>query len=137
MAYPFPSFYGQPYQYQDQLTQLRGAAMSQPQSYQQPIRTDPGMNWVQGETGAKSWFVAPGATVLLMDSESQRFYLKTADMNGVPSMRVFEYHEAGSVAGQQPTQQPRFVTMEEFNAFKTELAGRLEKPVAEKGDAHE
>ena len=33
-----------------------------------------GLVWVQGEAGAKSFLVSPGTTVLLMDSESQRFY---------------------------------------------------------------
>lgn len=53
-----------------------------------------GLIWVQGETGAKSYFVAPNTTVLLMDSESQQFYLKSADPSGMPlPLRVFEYTE--------------------------------------------
>ena len=127
MAY-YPTF--QPYGYQDQLNQLRNA--NQMQGYtmpmQQPRQDQNGLTWVQGEAGAKSWFVAPGCTVLLMDSENQRFYLKSADMNGMPSLRTFEYTEIGA---QRQEQQPsgnsgNFVTAEEFAGFKSEVMKKLE-----------
>ena len=127
MAY-YPNF--QPYGYQDQLNQLRNA--NQMQGYtmpmQQPRQDQNGLTWVQGEAGAKSWFVAPGCTVLLMDSENQRFYLKSADMNGMPSLRTFEYTEIGA---QRQEQQPsgnsgNFVTAEEFAGFKSEVMKKLE-----------
>lgn len=127
MAY-YPTF--QPYGYQDQLNQLRNA--NQMQGYtmpmQQPRQDQNGLTWVQGEAGAKSWFVAPGCTVLLMDSENQRFYLKSADMNGMPSLRTFEYTEIGA---QRQEQQPsgnsgNFVTAEEFAGFKNEVMKKLE-----------
>lgn len=51
-------------------------------------------DWVQGETGAKSYLVAPNTTVLLLDSEGQKFYLKSADASGMPlPLRIFEYTE--------------------------------------------
>ena len=127
MAY-YPNF--QPYGYQDQLNQLRNA--NQMQGYtmpmQQPRQDQNGLTWVQGEAGAKSWFVAPGCTVLLMDSENQRFYLKSADMNGMPSLRTCEYTEIGA---QRQEQQPsgnsgNFVTAEEFAGFKNEVMKKLE-----------
>lgn len=124
MAYPFPN-YQQPFQYQDQLSQLRSMPMTMPgQSYQMQARQDNGLNWVQGEAGAKSWFVNPGATVLLMDSESQRFYLKSADPNGVPQMRTFEYAEIGA---QAPAEPKKYLTVEEFAGFKKEVLGKLEE----------
>ena len=108
----------------------------QGQSFQQPFpvqpqmpmqRPDPtGLNWVQGDAGAKSWFVAPGATVLLMDSEAQRFYLKSADMNGVPAMRTFEYNEVGAAKTQEVLQAVNFVSVEEFNGFRKEVMKRLD-----------
>lgn len=107
MAYSNPYMY-QPYQYQQY-------------PYQQPAqqRQDQGLVWVQGEAGAKSYLVAPGATVLLMDSEGSKFYLKTADASGVPMpLRVFEYKEIGK---QEPVQTVAYVTKEEFEKFKEEL----------------
>lgn len=44
-----------------------------------------------GEAGAKSYLVAPNNTVQLWDSESQTIYLKSADVSGMPSMRVLDY----------------------------------------------
>lgn len=133
MAY-YPNF--QPYPYQDQLSQLRNQNPMPMQGFQMPMsRPDPnGLNWVQGEAGAKSWFVTPGSTVLLMDSENQRFYVKSADMNGVPAMRTFQYTEVGQ-APQAAPQQVQFVTVEEFNGFKTDILNRLSGH--EKGENHE
>lgn len=132
MAFYNPGFYPQqPYPYQDQLNQLRSAnPMQNPMPMQfQPRQDANGLTWVQGEAGAKSWFVAPGATVLLMDSEGQRFYLKSADMNGVPAMKTFEYHEVGAQPAQEALQTANFVTVEEFNEFKTEVLAKLSEPV--------
>lgn len=118
----------QPYPYQDQLSQLRNA--NPMPTYQMPMnRPDPsGLNWVQGEAGAKSWFVNPGATVLLMDSESMRFYLKSADINGVPAMRTFEYNEVGTPPTKAPEapQAASFVTVDVFNEFRSDVMKRLE-----------
>ena len=136
MAY-YPTF--QPYPYQDQLNQLRNGNPMTPQmpmqGFQQyqmqpqmPMnRPDPSaLNWVQGEAGAKSWFVTPGSTVLLMDSEAMRFYLKSADANGVPAMRTFEYSEVGAQKPQEQAPTTNFVTVDEFNEFKNEVFKKLE-----------
>ena len=87
----------------------------QPQQPAQQNR-EYGLVWVQGEAGAKSYLVAPGATVLLMDAEGSKFYLKSADASGVPlPLRVFEYKELGK---QEPVM---YVTKEEFEKFKEEM----------------
>lgn len=115
----YPGFYGgYPTQnpYQDQLTQLRA-----------PQYQSNGLLWVQGEAGAKSYLMAPNTTVLLMDSEAQRFYLKSTDASGVPGMRVFEYSEV--IPNQPKTPEipaDKFVTREEFERFVQSLAPRTE-----------
>lgn len=97
-----------------------------PDNFSQPVtpvpggspQTGNGLVWVQGEAGAKSYIVAPGSTVMLMDSENSVFYIKSADVSGMPMpLRIFEYTErTGSVP--QPTGQgtdfSRFVTREEL-----------------------
>lgn len=131
MAY-YPTF--QPYGYQDQLNQLRNANPMQipgqiyPQQMpMQQMRPDSsGLNWVQGEAGAKSWYITPGSTVLLMDSENQRFYLKSADLNGVPAMRTFQYSEVGAQPAAHPAESQTFVTTEAFENFRDEVLKRLE-----------
>ena len=69
--------------------------MYQPQPvYQQPqapAQAQGGLNWVQGEAGARSYHVAPNTTVDLWDSESQTIYLKSADGSGMPSMKILDY----------------------------------------------
>lgn len=76
-----------------------GFPVTYPQMYAQPTY-QPQMNqnqpnssiiWIQGESAAKSYLVAPGATVVLFDSESQTIYLKSADATGLPSMRILDY----------------------------------------------
>lgn len=53
-----------------------------------------GFVWVQGESAAKSYPVAPNTTVLLLDSEGDRFYLKSADGSGMPlPLRIFTFKE--------------------------------------------
>lgn len=61
-----------------------------PQSYPQQNN---GVVWVQGIEGAKAYPVAAGQAVLLMDSDSDCLYLKSADQSGMPSLRVFDYTE--------------------------------------------
>lgn len=82
-----------------------------------------GLIWVQGEAGAKSYIVAPGNTVMLMDSEGERFYLKSADASGMPMpLRIFEYKERAETPSQafsspvtaQNVNFDNFVTREEF-----------------------
>ena len=103
------------------------AAMQPPQPAQPAQQT--GVNWVQGEAAARSWMVAPNTTVLLMDSESERFYLKSTDASGMPlPLRVFEYKEKTGSSGSSPIGSGAYVTREEFEAFRNELLyGKPEK----------
>ena len=86
-------------------------------------QTNNGLVWVQGEVAAKSYPVAPNCTVMLMDSEGERFYLKSADASGMPlPLRVFEYTERNNAptgdfkggTSDFSEMDDRFVTREEF-----------------------
>lgn len=61
------------------------------QNQQQYNQTNSGIIWVQGESGAKSYLVAPNSTVQLWDSESQTIYIKSADASGMPSIKILDY----------------------------------------------
>ncbi len=66
---------------------------TQPQAVTQ-THANSGLIWVQGIEAAKSYLVAPNTTVMLMDSEGDQFYLKSADASGMPMpLRVFKYEE--------------------------------------------
>ena len=52
------------------------------------------VHWVQGIPGAKAYPVEPGRSVVLMDSEANKFYIKSTDSTGMPQpLRCFRYTE--------------------------------------------
>ncbi len=51
------------------------------------------INWVQGDVGARAYPITPGMSVLLMDSEGQNFYIKSADSMGMPNLKKYDYSE--------------------------------------------
>ena len=132
MAYYAP-FYRPTYYDQMNTPSFNQQLMVQPvQQVPTPAQqTNNGLVWVQGEAGAKSFLVAPGCTVMLMDSEGERFYLKSADATGMPlPLRVFEYKErtetaqqtaGGSVAAFDDLDN-KFVTRDEFERRMASIA---------------
>lgn len=132
MAYYAP-FYRPTYYDQMNTPSFNQQPMVQPvQQMATPAQqTNNGLVWVQGEAGAKSFLVAPGCTVMLMDSEGERFYLKSADASGMPlPLRVFEYKErtetaqqtaGGSVAAFDDLDN-KFVTRDEFERRMASIA---------------
>lgn len=80
MAYNnyFPAGYPQYIPYQQQM-----------QNYPQQPQSN--FIWVTGINGAKSFQVAPNQTVQLWDSEGNTLYIKSADQNGMPTMKILDY----------------------------------------------
>ena len=118
-------------QFNQQFQQPTPPATTQPMAQQ----GNSGLIWVQGEAGAKSFLVAPGNTVMLMDSEGERFYLKSADASGMPMpLRIFEYKErteASSPAFSAPVAAQNvnldnFVTREEFEKRMASMASQCQ-----------
>ena len=99
-----------------------------------PAPSSNGINWVSGESGAKSWIVGRGESVLLMDSESQCFYIKSADASGMPlPLRVFDYTERTQNAPQVSQSflnqsSDNFITRNEFDDLKAKYE-ELERQV--------
>ena len=128
-----------PQPYADRLAQLQNnyqQAVNVPQIQTVPQQqVNQGLLWVSGEVGAKSYLVAPNSTVLLMDSDAQRFYLKSADNAGMPSLRIFEYNEVTNIPQNAP-QAPnldenvlndKFVTREEYEGLKRQYESIMER----------
>lgn len=146
MGYPnyYPGYqpnYGYMPPMPDQLAQLRQGQYQQQMTapaVQQPANN--GINWVQGEEGAKAYLVAAGNSILLMDSEASSFYIKSTDPSGMPlPLRVFDYTER-TAAPKTPAQplEAEYVTRQEFDA----MAARIEaltarKPVTSKSKLKE
>lgn len=83
--------------------------------------------FVQGESGANAYPVASGNTVLLMDFESGKFWIKS-NVNGIPQrLRSFSFSE--EIQGQTQTQSTNAVSRDEFN----KLAENVNKLLAELG----
>lgn len=135
--------YYAPYQSQ-YYTQLQQSYAPQMQAQNQQSNQN-SIIWIQGEQAAKSYMVAPNTTVLLMDSESQRFYLKSSDASGMPQpLRVFEYTETTQTV--KPKEDApavdfsAFATRAEFEAFRNEIQGMLKavpKQTTRKKEAEE
>lgn len=103
----------------------------QPVIQTQPTTNDNGIIWVQGEAGAKSWAVAPGKSVMLMDSENSVFYIKTTDNSGIPlPLRIFDYTErtqqdTAPAEAAQPTNS-QYVTKDELKEILSGFVTRKE-----------
>ena len=138
-GYQYPYYGAQP-PMADNLSQLRmnanqmQNAVTQPPMPQQPMQQQSSqIIWVSGEAGAKSYLVAPGNTVMLLDAENSVFYLKSADASGMPlPLRIFDYKErtttaqqafGGSVAA-ETVNLDNFVTRKEFDVLKASIASQ-------------
>ena len=135
MAMPyFPATYGYPYQPQMM------------QNYQHTQQTN-GIIWVQGVEAMKSYPVSAGQSVLLMDSETNCFGIKTADASGMPlPLRIFDYTErtankAPKTAQETPTETQidlsAYVTRDEFESRIAQLRtsqAQLKKAVKKEAD---
>ena len=121
------AYYPYQNQYYTQLAQTYTPVQNQPQNVAPVQQGNNGIIWIQGEQAAKSYLVAPNTTVLLMDSESQRFYLKSTDASGMPlPLRIFEYTEttqntANKAQEEKTIDYSSFATKAEFDAFRDEI----------------
>ena len=122
----YPATYQNPYMVQ------------QPQ-YQQPQQqTSAGLIWVQGEAAAKSYLVAPNASVALWDSEKQSVYIKSTDASGMPSMKILDYTIRDNTQTPQTVNTVNYATKDDVKtlndqiaALKAEMDGFMKKPVRE------
>ena len=111
---PYQQYY-QPQQYVPQQVM--------PQTNQQQNN---GITWVQGENSAKSYPVAAGQSILLMDSESPVMYIKSTDQSGVPlPLRVFDYKERSNSSSNAQEQKTDYISRNEFDAFRNEIRAEL------------
>ena len=136
-GYQYP-YYGTQPPMPDNLAQLRmnanqmQNAVTQPSMPSQPMQQQSSqIIWVSGEAGAKSYLVAPGNTVMLLDAENSVFYLKSADASGMPlPLRIFDYKERQSSsvsdfkapASDFSDFNDKFVTREEFERRMASIA---------------
>lgn len=144
MAYP--NYYNGGYypQYQngavpDMLNQYKGQYQQpqiqnqQPfsQPFSQPMTMQPQTNdmmiWVLSRGEAESFPVAPNNSVILWDKNDEVIYIKSANMQGVPSMRVLDYVERTADNSPKTPEKHEckcgsmFVSKEDFKALQSEV----------------
>ena len=150
MAYP--NFYQGGYypQYQngavpDMLNQYKGQYQQMPMQQpmmQQPVQQMPTMPqptpsndmiWVLSEVEAQSYPVAPNNSVILWDKNNDVVYIKSVNMQGVPSMRVLDYKErTADNAPKTPDKHEckcgdNFVLKKDFQALQSEFEALREE----------
>lgn len=90
------------------------------QQFQQPQQQNNSVSvvTVQGEAGARIYPVAAGNTVLLIDFDSKKFWLKSTDLNGMPSrFATFNFTEEIK----QADNTDNFISRNEFNELKQSI----------------
>lgn len=112
-----------------------------PQSYPQFQQQNNPIIWIQGIESARAYQTAPNNTVVLFDSDEQVIYIKSADMQGRPSMRILDY----TIRSEQPktaqnalsgnnTQVP---TREDISALQSQIDSLRRQIEQMGGTAHE
>nr|DAO47157.1 MAG TPA: hypothetical protein [Caudoviricetes sp.] len=89
--------------------------------YQSPYRPQQsndiqGVRFVDGLEGAKACMVPMGNKALLMDQNTQRFFIKDVDYNGIATLKAYEFHEISSSPSNN-----QYVTRQEFEELKSML----------------
>ena len=94
------------------------------------------MIWVLNETEATSYPVAPNNSVTLWDKNQDTVYIKSVNMQGVPSMRILDYVERTEDNFNKTQAEhnckcgDKFVSIDKFDALRGEfeaLRGELEE----------
>lgn len=129
MAYP--NIYNNGYQnaynpYYGQVPMQNTPNMVMTQQQSQMGQKQSNRVWVQGEAGAKSFLVAPNSEVELWDSERQSIYIKTADMNGIPSTVTLDYvirdnNQSNQINNQSNNQLDNFATKDDIEVLQEKM----------------
>ena len=140
--YQMPNYYGQQQPMfsnnnasPDMLNQYKGQYQTQ---MQMPMMAMPTLSptndmiFVLNETEATSYPVAPNNTVILWDKNQQTIYIKSANAQGIPSMRILDYSDRTTEPKNEPSQHEcqcgkNFVHIDDFNALKADFEALTEK----------
>lgn len=74
--------------------QMAQAQMSQLYNNNLPAQTQSSsITFVNGLEGAKGYMLAPNSTIILMDSDSSKFYIKATDGVGMATIKCYTFQE--------------------------------------------
>ena len=75
------------------------------------------IQYVNGRQSADSFQMLPNSSVILMDSNKARFYMKQTDASGMATVRAYDFKEA------EDDKPAEYVTKKEFEAYKAQMKG--------------
>lgn len=111
---------------------LQGFGQAQPQNQQQ----QQAIEYVNGLEGAKGYLMLANSTKLLMDSDGNYFYIKSANQNGQANIRIFKYQEVTQDSQPKP-EQPKveYATLKDLEEVKKQIEDlKLIKPIVKRGE---
>lgn len=75
------------------------------------------IQYVNNKQSAETYQMQPNSSVILMDSNLPRFYMKQTDASGVATIKSYDFKETEE---EKPTE---YVTKQEFEKFKQSMKG--------------
>ena len=88
--------------------------MPPPQIVAQPQQN---IQYVNGKQSVDSYQLPANSSVILMDSNLARFYVKQTDASGLATVKSYDFKET------EEEKPKEYVTKEEFETFKSSLKG--------------
>ena len=80
-------------------------------------QTQQNIQYVNGKQSAESYQMPANSSVILMDSNLARFYMKQTDASGIATIKSYDFKETEE---EKPVE---YVTKAEFDKFKANLKG--------------
>ena len=75
------------------------------------------IQYVNDRQSAEAYQMSPNSSVILMDSNLPRFYMKQTDASGMFTLKAYDFKEV------EAEKLPEYVTKAEFEKFKANLKG--------------
>lgn len=108
-----------------------------PQNGLQQATMPHAIEYVNGVEGAKAYLIPPNSTKLLMDSDGDYFYIKTANPQGQANVKIYKYEEVTQSTSKDGAEKKtvKYATMEDIEAIREEIEKlKLIKPVVKRSE---
>lgn len=82
-----------------------------------PMQQAQQIPYVNGKQSAESYQIPANSSVILMDSNAAKFYLKQTDASGIATIKSYDFKES------EEEKPKEYVTKQEFEKFKASMRG--------------
>ena len=121
--------YGNPYPMQYQQPQAPARQYYTPMVQIPQQQTQAGLIQVTGLEGAKAYPLPANSIAALFDADRDVMYIKRTDAGGYPTISAYQFAPLQEAA---QTEQPEYVTRQEFEELKSLIAPKRGKTVVDK-----